>query len=85
MFTVDQIKSAHSKVKSGADFPTYIKEIKALGVTHYEAYVSDGHINYHGTNDYTAKVPDMGEALNNLKTLNLLVEATITETTIGIL
>ena len=56
MFTVEQIKSAHSKVKSGADFPAYIKEIKALGVTHYEAYVSDGHIDYHGTNDYTAKI-----------------------------
>ena len=57
MFTVDQIKTAHSKVKSGADFPSYIQEIKALGVTHYEAYVSDGHIDYHGANGYTAKVP----------------------------
>ncbi len=57
MFTVEQTKSAHSKVKSGADFPSYIKEIKALGVTHYEAYVTEGHIDYHGANDYTAKVP----------------------------
>ena len=57
MFTVEQIKAAHSKVKSGADFPAYIKEIKTLGVTHYEAYVTDGHINYHGANNYIAKVP----------------------------
>ena len=57
MFTVEEIKTAHSKVKSGADFPSYIKEIKALGVTHYEAYVSDGHIDYHGANNYTANVP----------------------------
>lgn len=57
MFTVEQIKAAHSKVKSGADFPAYIKEIKLLGVTHYEAYVADGHIDYHGACDYTAKVP----------------------------
>jgi uncharacterized protein YbcV (DUF1398 family) len=57
MFTIDQIKAAHSKVKSGADFPAYIKEIKLLGVSHYEAYVTDGHIDYHGANDYTAKVP----------------------------
>jgi len=57
MFTTEQIKAAHSKVKSGADFPAYVKEIKALGVTHYEAYVTDGHIDYHGANDYTAKVP----------------------------
>jgi uncharacterized protein YbcV (DUF1398 family) len=57
MFTVEQIQAAHSKVKSGADFPAYIKEIKTLGVTHYEAYVADGHIDYHGADDYTAKVP----------------------------
>jgi len=57
MFTVEQIKTAHSKVKSGADFPSYIQEIKALGVTHYEAYVADGHIDYHGANEYLVKVP----------------------------
>lgn len=57
MFTVEQIKTAHGKVKSGADFPAYVKEIKTLGVTHYEAYVTDGHIDYHGINEYTAKVP----------------------------
>jgi len=63
MFTVAQIKAAHSKVKSGADFPSYIKEIKELGVTYYETYVSDGHIDYHGTNNYTAKVPEKYEPL----------------------
>jgi len=63
MFTVEQIKTAHSKVKSGADFPSYIKEIKALGVTHYEAYVTDGHIDYHGGSDYTATVPAKYEPL----------------------
>ena len=63
MFTTEQIKAAHSKVKSGADFPAYIQEIKALGVTDYETYVTDGHIDYHGANDYTAKVPAKYEAL----------------------
>lgn len=63
MFTVDQIKAAHSKVKSGADFPAYIREIKAMGVTHYETYVSDGHIDYHGSGNYTAKVPAKYDAL----------------------
>ena len=58
MFTAEQIKVAHSKVKSGADFPSYIKEIKGLGVTHYEAYVADGHIDYHGANNHMAKVPE---------------------------
>jgi uncharacterized protein YbcV (DUF1398 family) len=57
MFTVEQINAAHAKVKSGADFPAYIQEIKALGVTHYETYVVDGHIDYHGPHAHSAKVP----------------------------
>lgn len=63
MFTAEQIKTAHSKVKSGADFPAYIREIKILGVTHYESYVSDGHIDYHGVNGHTATVPAKYESL----------------------
>lgn len=57
MFTEEQIKAAHSKVKSGADFPSYIKEIKSLGVTHYESYVSDGHTDFHGENEHLVTVP----------------------------
>lgn len=68
IFTVEQLKTAHNKVKSGADFPAYIKEIKELGVTHYEAYVTDGHINYHGTNNYTATVPAKYEPLEIIST-----------------
>jgi len=57
MFTVEQIKAAHSKVKSGADFPAYIKEIKQFGVTHYETFVSDGHTDYFGANGYKTTAP----------------------------
>lgn len=46
MFIIEEIKTAHSKVKSGADFPAYIQEIKKLGVTNYETYVFDGHSTY---------------------------------------
>jgi uncharacterized protein YbcV (DUF1398 family) len=57
MFTAEQIKTAHSKVRSGADFPAYIKEIKQLGVACYETFVSDGHTNYFGVNDYKTTAP----------------------------
>ena len=43
MFTVKQIKTAHGKVKSGADFPVFISEIIQLGVTGFETSVSEGH------------------------------------------
>jgi len=63
MFTVDQIKVAHAKVKSGADFPAYIQELIALGVRRYESFVSDGHIIYEGENNFKtqadAKYPSM--------------------------
>src|SRR3546814_19030873 len=52
MLTAEQIKAAHIKVRSGADFPAYIKEIKSLGVTYYETFVTDGHTDYYGANDY---------------------------------
>jgi uncharacterized protein YbcV (DUF1398 family) len=52
-FTLEQILTAHSKVKSGADFPNYIKEIKQHGVFAYEHYVTDGHINYQGEDDFS--------------------------------
>ena len=55
MFTVEQIKTAHSKVKSGADFPKYIQEIKQLGVTAFETWVSDSHTEYFGKNDFQTK------------------------------
>ena len=51
MFTVEQIKAVHSKVKSGADFPNYIYDIKNLGVEKYETYVADGRSVYYDKNN----------------------------------
>lgn len=68
MFTVEQIKAAHSKVKSGADFPSYIKEIKALGVRHYKSFVTDGHTDYFGENDHVATVPAKYEPISVAET-----------------
>jgi len=52
MFTLDQIKAAHSKVKSGKDFPNYIAEIKQLGVLSYTTYVIDSHTEYSGAGNF---------------------------------
>jgi len=51
MFTIAQIEAAHSKVKSGADFPKYIQDIKALGVKSFTTYVNDSHTVYASVND----------------------------------
>ncbi len=71
MFTVERIKQANSKVKSGADFPGYIREIKALGVTYYETYVTDGHTDYYGANDYKTSTNGKYDALAIAETSNI--------------
>jgi uncharacterized protein YbcV (DUF1398 family) len=53
MFTLTQIKTAHAKVKSGADFPSYINELSTLGVTQYIHFVADGRIEYCGANNFS--------------------------------
>ncbi len=52
MFSIDQIKNAHAKVKSGADFPAYVQDLVKLGVASYTTYVSDGHTRYFGKENY---------------------------------
>ena len=55
MFTIEQIESAHEKVKSGADFPNYIQEIKEIGVISFETWVCDSHTIYFGKNGFKTK------------------------------
>lgn len=58
MFTVAAIEQAHDKVKSGADFPKYIQEIKAMGVLGFETWVKDSHTEYFGANGFqTSSAP----------------------------
>lgn len=52
MFTVEEIELALSKVKSGAEFPKYIQEIKGMGVTEFETWVNDSHTDYFGKNEF---------------------------------
>ena len=53
MFTIEQIKEAHSKVKSGADFPKYIQDLIILGVKGYDTFVNNGEVQYYGVNNYS--------------------------------
>src|SRR5688572_13419705 len=52
MFTIEEIKQAHAKVKSGADFPNYVQAIRKLGVSFYETYVLDGHTDFYAKDNY---------------------------------
>jgi uncharacterized protein YbcV (DUF1398 family) len=52
MFTKAQIQEASAKVKSGADFPQFVQDLKEIGVTHYDNFVSDGRTIYYGSSDF---------------------------------
>lgn len=73
MFTIEQIKEAHDKVKSGADFPKYIQEIKAFGVIRFETWVKDSHTDYLGINDYRISSKPMYDSLNIASTSNKIM------------
>lgn len=55
IFTIDQIHKAFEKVKSGEDFPQFVQDLKAIGVTHYDNYVADGRTVYFGSNNFSIK------------------------------
>lgn len=63
MFTVEQIEEAHEKVKSGADFPKYIQEIKGFGVKSFETFVKDSHTEYFGENNFSTSSDAQYEVL----------------------
>jgi uncharacterized protein YbcV (DUF1398 family) len=51
-FTLEQIRAAQTKVKTGADFPAYARELAQLGVTNYETFLGDGHTAFRGTENF---------------------------------
>ena len=63
MFTIDDIKHAHAKVKSGADFPQYIRALKSLGVVMYDTFVGDGRTHYYGIENFSIIGPPRYTAL----------------------
>jgi uncharacterized protein YbcV (DUF1398 family) len=71
MFTSQQIHEAHSKVKSGADFPKYIQDIVALGVVSFETFVFDNHTNYYGKGNFKTSSEGFLEPLTSADNSNI--------------
>lgn len=63
MFTLEQIRAAHAKVKSGADFPAYVQDLIRLGLTGYETRVADGRSVFYGSDGFTLQSPAKYEQL----------------------
>lgn len=77
MFTLEQIHKASEKVKSGADFPQFVQDLKEIGVTQYDSFVADGQTIYYGINDFNidgkSKYPKM--KVNNMSSTDKLKHA----------
>ena len=63
MFTIEKIQVAEAKIKSGADFPNFIQEIKRMGVMRYDVFVINGMSIYYGSSDQVAQSAPIHEDL----------------------
>lgn len=70
MFTLEQIIEAHSKVKSGADFPNYIQDLIILGVKGYDTFVEDGRTEYYGVNNFSVSTDTKYEKITIAPSVN---------------
>lgn len=71
MFTLEQIRQAHSQVKSGADFPLYIQDIQKIGVISYKVSLSQGIVQYHGKENFKIQSPTGIDSLRIAPLLNV--------------
>ena len=56
MFTQQQILNALSKVKTGADYPRLVQELKLLGIVKYDHFVVNGSNIYFGADNYRVTI-----------------------------
>ena len=70
MFTIEQIKQAHDKVQTAADFSNYIKDLIELGVLGYDTHVKDGEVSYFGKDNFSISTTDKYPAIKIAPTAN---------------
>lgn len=69
--TIETIIAEHQKVKTGADFPQYIRAIKKLGVSHYTTYISDGNTEFFDEDNQSVQTGSKYDLLTISNNVNL--------------
>jgi uncharacterized protein YbcV (DUF1398 family) len=64
MFSKAEIDAATAKVRSGADYPRLVQELKSLGVRRYEHIVADGANLYHGDGGHSLRIAHPQDAIS---------------------
>jgi len=63
MFTKEMITASQAKVKSGADYPRLVQELKAMGIRSYVHFVADGSNVFHGDGGHAVTVSHVQETI----------------------
>jgi len=63
MFTIEQINEMHEELGSMNTFLRYVQALHSLGVEKYNSYITDGHSEYFGLNDYSIESKPVHEKL----------------------
>ena len=62
-FTAADLRGAYAKVKSGADFPALVRNLKRLGVRTYDHVLAAGANVFHGADGHSIRLEQMGPAV----------------------
>lgn len=57
MFALQQINEIHDRLGKQASLPQYLMALKAIGIIKYDSFISDGHSEYFGKNNYKIVSP----------------------------
>jgi uncharacterized protein YbcV (DUF1398 family) len=63
-FTLEQINAIHDSLGSAKTLALYVQELSKIGVKHADSYLTDGHSEFFGTDNYTVRSPAVHDVLS---------------------
>ena len=70
MFTLDQINEIHDQFGKQATLLHYLQALKAIGVHKYDSFITDGHSEHYGKDNYMVASSPVHKKLIIAKTSN---------------
>lgn len=76
MFTLDQIEEIHKNSGKRTSLPEYLQSLNVIGVMKYDSFITDGHSEYFGADNYKLVSPPVHEEymiaeISNLEALHI--------------
>ncbi len=64
MFTIEQVNVLHTRLGEAETLFEYVRALKAIGVTKYDSYLTDGHSEYFGKDGHKVISPPAHDTLS---------------------